>query len=424
MIGLENSLKRRFEMFEKFKRLFGELPDLFWIVAGIRFIDRLGGTILVPFFSLYITDKFNVGMTEAGIVLGLYALSGMLGQIMGGALTDRFGRKNLIIVGLVLSALSTLTLGLVNEYILLIPAAIFIGIFSDIAKPAHQAMIADIVTEKQRTDSFGVLRISTNLAWIIGPMVGGFIAGRSYFALFVLDAVLSVTVAILFFIFVPETTHRSDLDEMKKETLFETIKGYRIVFRDVSFAFFVVIGIVRNLVVHQLFDSFSVYLRDVHGYEADFYGILMAINAAAVVLFQLWITRRVKQRAPFLMIAFGTGFYMVGFGMFGFVSSTWLFIVGMLIVTVGEMVVMPIQSALAVSFASKEMIGRYMAVFGFVWMIPAIFGPYLAGLVFDNLNPNMLWYGSIVLTGIAMVSYVMMNQSVGKESRFEALIEK
>jgi MFS family permease len=88
------------------------------------------------------------------------------------------------------------------------------------------------------------------------------------------------------------------------------------------------------------------------------------------------------------------------------------------------MVVMPIQSALAVSFASKEMIGRYMAVFGFVWMFPAIFGPYLAGLVFDNLNPNMLWYGSIVLTGIAMVSYVMMNQSVGKESRFEALIEK
>ena len=58
-------------MFGKFKRLFGELPDLFWIVAGIRFIDRLGGTILVPFFSLYITDKFNVGMTEAGIVFGV-----------------------------------------------------------------------------------------------------------------------------------------------------------------------------------------------------------------------------------------------------------------------------------------------------------------------------------------------------------------
>ena len=77
-------------------------------MVGVSFIDHVGGTMLFPFFSLYITQKFGVGMTQAGIVLGLFAISGLVGQMIGGALTDKFGRRKLIIGGLVFSALSTL----------------------------------------------------------------------------------------------------------------------------------------------------------------------------------------------------------------------------------------------------------------------------------------------------------------------------
>ena len=80
-------------------------------MVGVSFIDRIGGTLLFPFFALYITQKFNVGMTEAGILLGMLSLFGLIGSTIGGALTDKFGRKQLILFGLVFSALSTLTFG-------------------------------------------------------------------------------------------------------------------------------------------------------------------------------------------------------------------------------------------------------------------------------------------------------------------------
>ena len=84
--------------------LYHEFPRRFWIVVGVHFIDKIGGTLAFPFFALYITGKFNVGMTEAGILLGLLSLAGILGSVVGGGLTDRLGRRKLILFGLVASA--------------------------------------------------------------------------------------------------------------------------------------------------------------------------------------------------------------------------------------------------------------------------------------------------------------------------------
>ena len=160
------------------KKIAKEFPRKFWLVVGVSFIDRVGGTMLWPFFSLYITQKFEVGMTEAGLVLGLFSIAGLVGQMIGGALTDKFGRRKLIIFGLVFSALSTLTLGFINSFSALIPLAVVIGLLSDVAGPAHNAMIGDILPEHQRQEGFGIMRVVGNLAWIIGPSVGGFIAGN------------------------------------------------------------------------------------------------------------------------------------------------------------------------------------------------------------------------------------------------------
>src|SRR3990172_5059963 len=96
-------------MLTRLNRVYREFPSLFWIVVGVRFIDGIGGTLLFPFFALYITQKFGVGMTEAGILLGMSSLFGLIGGMLGGALTDKFGRKQLILFGLVFSAISILT---------------------------------------------------------------------------------------------------------------------------------------------------------------------------------------------------------------------------------------------------------------------------------------------------------------------------
>ena len=93
---------------ERLRNTFNRFNPKFWILVLSAFIDRLGGTMIFPFFALYITSKFDVGMTEAGLLLGSFSLFGFIGSIIGGALADRFGRKGLVLFGLVFSALSSI----------------------------------------------------------------------------------------------------------------------------------------------------------------------------------------------------------------------------------------------------------------------------------------------------------------------------
>ena len=80
-------------MVRRLNKIYHEFPRLFWVVVAVSFVDGIGGTLLFPFFALYITQKFSVGMTQAGILLGMSSLFGLIGSTIGGALTDKFGRK-------------------------------------------------------------------------------------------------------------------------------------------------------------------------------------------------------------------------------------------------------------------------------------------------------------------------------------------
>lgn len=400
------------------RTIYHEFPQKFWIVVLVSFIDRVGGTLLFPFFALYITQRFGVGMTEAGLVLGTFSVFGLFGGMVGGALTDRFGRRKLILFGLVFSALSTLTLGLVNEFQTLYLLAIVIGLLSDVAGPAHGAMIADILPEKQRQEGFSILRVVGNLAWIIGPTIGGFIANRSFFALFVIDALVSCLVAFLFYRLMPETQPESEAQAEGRQSLVQTFIGYAQVLRDLPYLAFLLAGILMGLVYQQMYNSLSVYLRDQHGIQPQGYGFLMTTSAIVVILLQFWVSRRIKHRPPFLMMALGTLFYMVGFSMFGWVSLYVLFMLAIAIITLGEMIVMPTIQALAANFAPADMRGRYMALFGLTYMLPATIGPAAAGVILDNYNPNLLWYIGGGLCLLAAAGYFSLHLRLGGQARF------
>ncbi|MGD8966397.1 MAG: MFS transporter, partial [Anaerolineae bacterium] len=100
---------------ERVQTVYYEYPRQFWILILGTFVDHLGGALIYPFFTLYITRKFDVGMTEVGLVFGLFSISSVVGSTVGGALTDRLGRKAMLIFGLVTSASATLMMGLANS---------------------------------------------------------------------------------------------------------------------------------------------------------------------------------------------------------------------------------------------------------------------------------------------------------------------
>ncbi len=409
-------------MLSNLNKLFREFPARFWLVVTASFIDGIGSTLLFPFFALYITKKFNVGMTEAGVVLGLFSLFGLLGGMLGGALTDKLGRKKLIIFGLVFSAASTLTLGFVNDLRVLYPLAVLIGSLSNIAGPAQNAMVADILPEEQRQEGFGVLRVAGNLAWIIGPTIGGLVANQSFFALFVIDSIMSCIVAAFFYRLIPETMPEAHA-ESKSQSILQTFMGYRQVMRDLAFMAFLVASILMLAVYQQAYNSLSVFLRDYHSVSAQGYGFLLTSSAIVVVLFQFWVSRLIKLRPPFLMMALGTLFYMIGFGMFGFVSAYYLFVTAIVVITIGEMIVVPTSQALAANFAPEDMRGRYMAVYGLSWALPSTLGPAAAGYVLDNFNPNLLWYIGGILCAVAAFFFYLLHLRLRTQKRFAPLPE-
>jgi MFS family permease len=385
-----------------------EYPTKFWVLVGASFVDGLGRTTIWPFFALYITQRFDVGMTQAGILFAIFSAAGFVGNMLGGALTDRIGRKTIVLFGLVVSALSSLTMGTVDRLATFYLLAVFVGVLSDIAGPAHQAMVADMLPEEKRAEGFGILRVTHNLAWIVGPTIGGLLAAQSFFYLFIVDAAASLITAVIVFRLIPETRPQAR-QLARQESMTQTFRGYGTVLRDGMFVAFIVISALMNLVYLQMYSTLSVYLRDVHGVSTRAYGFLMSMNAVAVVLFQFWLTRRLRPYRPMALMAAGTALYLIGFSMYGFVTTFVLFAAAMLIITFGEMIVIPTAQALAARFAPEEMRGRYMAVFGLSWGISATFGPYGAGVILDNYNPNWVWYLCGILSALAMAGFFALD---------------
>ena len=126
-----------------------------------------------------------------------------------------------------------------------------------------------------------------------------------------------------------------------------------------------------------------------------------------------------REFPPLLMMALGTTFYMIGFAMYGFVSTYALFVVAILLITVGEMIVMPVGQALAARFAPEDKRGRYMAFFGVSWALPGMIGPWAAGMTMDNCNANWVWYLSGIISAIAVVGVYGLYLST--RSRFRAV---
>ncbi len=393
----------------KLQKIYHEYPSKFWVVVAASFVDRVGGTMIFPFFALYITHKFNVGMTEAGMLLGTFSLFGMVGNFIGGALTDRFGRKFMVVFGLVFSALSALSMGFANDLRLFYLLAASVGLLSDIAGPAWGAMMADILPEDKRADGFGLLRVVANMAWIVGPTIGGFMAARSYLFLFIFDSVCSLITASIIFRLIPETKPEPVAGE-QPESLGKTVLGYGKVLTDWLFMAYIFASMLMLLVYLQMYSTLSVFLRDTYGVSPQAYGFILTSSAITVIFFQFWVTRRVKQYPPMLMMALGSAFYVVGFSMFGYVAAYFLFVTAVVVITIGEMIVMPVSQALAANFAPADMRGRYMAVFGLCWGLPSLVGPTLAGLVLDNLDPRLVWYFGGALCSLAALAFITLHR--------------
>src|SRR5512147_1464512 len=213
----------------KTKKVYNEYPRAFWIYNIIVFIDRLGGFMLYPFFALYLTHKFDIGMSTVGLLFAIFSLTGMAGSAIGGALTDRMGRRSVIIASLLLSSLSALGMGLAPSLSIFIAVVVLVGTLSSIGHPAHEAVVADLLPQEKRAEGYGIIRVVFNIAVIIAPPIAGLLIAHSYLTLFIVDAVISLISAAIVLFALPETKPQAHA-HTKPETMRQTFAGYGQVF--------------------------------------------------------------------------------------------------------------------------------------------------------------------------------------------------
>lgn len=389
--------------------IYNEYPRAFWIYNIIVFIDRLGGFMLYPFFALYLTKKYDISMATVGIVFAIFSITGMVGSALGGAVADRMGRKSVIIASLLLSSLSALGMGFAPSLGIFVAVVVVVGTLSSIGGPAHEAVVADLLPENKRAEGYGIIRVIFNVAVIIAPPIAGLLISRSYITLFLVDAVISVISAGIVLFALPETKPQAHA-HAKPETMKQTFAGYGRVFRDTRFLAFIGVTVMMTLVYMNMNSTLGVFLRDRHDLPEVKYALLLSLNAIMVVLFQFGMTRKLEKNRPLLMMAAGSFLYAVGFALYGFIGSFALFILAMVIITIGEMVVSPFQQSLVASFAPEHMRGRYMAVSGLSWSISFTFGPYLAGRILDGTQPQLLWVFCGIVGILATTGFLFLNK--------------
>ena len=411
----KNKKKDKF-MFTKLKNTYREFPDTFWVITFSSFIDQIGGFMMMPFIAIYMTQAFGISMVEVGLVFIIVGVGNMLGGMIGGALTDKIGRKVCALFGLLISGLFSIGFIFINTVTALYVLVGLMGLLGSLGGPARQAMLADILPKEQRTEGFAILRVIVNLSATIGPALGGLLAATNFKYIFLADAITSFITAIIFVVKVPETKRKTEdvhIEISETENTVPSEKkssgGYKEVFLDWRFMIFVFISAIMSLVYMQMISTLPVFLTTELGFNLNIYGLLISMNAFMVVVMQFWLTRKIKGFHALLMMAAGNLLYGIGFGMYGFIGTVPLAFLAMVVITIGEMVVAPYSQSIAANLAPEDKRGRYMAVHGWSSIFPMLFGIVGAGAIMDNMDSNILWYLSGILSIVAACGYVFLH---------------
>jgi MFS family permease len=283
-----------------------------------------------------------------------------------------------------------------------------LGAFGPLFRVGSNAMVADLVEPEGRANAYALLRMSNNLGIAVGPMIGGFVAAVSYSWTFLIGAAAYAIFALLLLLAVRETLPQAESASGEASGN----GGYGPLLRDRPFLAFCLVSTLAVMPASIMMVLLPVYGKEQYGVVESQYGFIMAANAAMVVFFQYPVTQ-VTQRYPHLpMLAVGALLYGLGVGSVALGQGFVAFLISMIVMTLGELVLVPTGTALAANLSPPDMRGRYMGVYGLSWSLGFGIGPVIGGLLNDNIAPVAIWFGALVMGLLAMLGFVLLNQQL------------
>ncbi|WP_026695045.1 MDR family MFS transporter [Peribacillus kribbensis] len=353
---------------------------------------RLGGEALVnitfwmffPFLAIYFTDAF--GKNIAGMLLIFSQVFSVIANLMGGYCADRFGRKKMMVISAAGQGAFFVLFAMADSPWLHSPMIGFIcftivSIFGSFYWPASQAMVADVVEEKDRNDVFAVFYTSTNIAVVIGPILGGIFYVNHRFELLFLSGVICILLSVVLAKWTSETAPRMDAPsaagssrnglQFLKNQIFE----YGVIIRDKTFLLFIVAGVLAAQTFMQLDLLIPVYTKEVISSQTLFsfgdwsfglggeeaFGLLISENGFLVALLTIVVSKWMSSYQEKHVFIASSIIYGVSIFLMGQTGILWGLIGAMALFTFAELMTAGIQNGFISKLAPEHMRGQYFA---------------------------------------------------------------
>lgn len=396
----------------------------------IQFLITLATTMFLPFLAIYFAKAIGELMT--GIFYIVVILSGVIGGMVGGHISDQIGRKKLMIlseffIGLTYAAIAVVNSPWLEKPYITISLFILNMFFSGLLLPAAGAMIIDVSTVENRKYVYSISYWANNLAMALGGVVGAFMFTAHRFELFLIITIVSFSSLLTTIFFISETyipVKVTSLESSQKSSIFHT---YKKVLQDKTFLMYIVASLLILSIEQQLTNYIGIRLEkemvtqallSIQNWSLEVDGIKMlgflkTENTIIVALAAGLIIQLTKSLRDSISFQTGALIFTVGYAVTSLSTSPWILFIAMLVATIGELMYVPIKQAYLGNLAPDDARSSYMAINGLTqycsMIIGAIFITLGAFLNFRMISFIILIMG---LTGMFCFQRVIRDTDV------------
>ncbi len=377
------------QFFTNYIENFRGLSREIWLLSLVTFINRAGAMVL-PFLSLYLVNAKCFTLPQVGWIMTSYGIGSLLGTWIGGRLTDKIGFYKVIIASLFLGGLGFIALQFLDTFYTICIGMMILSALADAYRPAIFVACDAYSKPENVTRAIALIRLAINLGFSIGPVIGGLIIARiNYSSLFWIDGITCVLAALLLFL-VLKPKAMNEGHTKQTEAVKEGISPYK----NALYLLLVLIMILSTITFVQYFSVLPLYYEQRHLLSEELIGLLLFLNGVLIVLFEMpivgWLERIniSKSMATF----WGMILIALSFLVMNLTSWSGVLIIGMVLMTLGEMVGSPFANALALSMAPKGRKGTYMGLYSMSFSMAHIVGHNSGMNLVDQFGYDFTWY--------------------------------
>jgi predicted MFS family arabinose efflux permease/acyl-CoA thioesterase FadM len=393
-----------------YRQAYSGLTNRIWLLSIVMLINR-SGTMVLAFMTLY-CRHLGFSIEQGGLVVAIYGIGSVTGAILGGKISDRFGFYYTQFGALFCGGILFIVLGRMNSYIAICTCTFFLSMVNESFRPANASAIAHYSTEKNRTQSFSLVRLAINLGWGIGVALGGFLASFDYHLLFWVDGFTSILAAMLLLVILPKVSLAQQHNiNAEKPAPIKRASPYR----DRTFLYFLGFKILFATCFFQLFTTVPLFFKDSLKLDEFWIGVVMSINGIIIALFEMVIVFKLEGKRPYLtLMCYGATLMGISFLLLNLplASGFLVAIIAMLVITVAEMISMPFMNSYYISRSTEQTRGQYAGMYTMAWSAAQVIGSGTGALVAEKVGFFNLWFIACAICFVAAGGYYWIQRKL------------